>query len=60
MSQAGEKELQSALKRLELSVQKVLETRGYSKDAKSLKILEEMIREQLTHGHSRPSTRTIR
>lgn len=60
MSQAGEKELQDALKRLEMSVQKVLETRGYSKDAKSLKILEEMIREQLTNGHSRSSTRTIR
>lgn len=60
MSRSAEDELKASLKRLEMSVQKLLETRGYSKDAKNLKMLEEMIREQLTNGHSRNSTRTIR
>lgn len=60
MSANSEEELKTALKRLETSVQKILETRGYNKDVKRLKILEEMIREQLTNGYSRHSTRTIR
>jgi hypothetical protein len=52
--------LKAALERLETSTRKIIQTRGYSKDAKSLKLLEEMIKEQLTNAHSRSSTRTIR
>ena len=52
--------LQDMLNRLETSVQKILATRGYSKDAKSLKLLQEMIREQLIHANTRSATRSIR
>lgn len=55
-----EEKLKSALNRLEDSTQKLLKTRGYTKDVKSLKALEEMIREQLTNANTRSSTRTIR
>ena len=59
MSDAEEK-LLAALRRLQVSSQKIIATRGYARDVKSLKVLEEMIREQLIHAHTRPSTRTIR
>lgn len=52
--------LKAALDRLEASTYKIIQTRGYSKDAKSLKLLEEMIKEQLTNAHPRTATRTIR
>ena len=55
-----EKKLREALARLEASTRKVLETRGYSRDARGLKLLEELIREQLTNANTRNSTRTIR
>lgn len=55
-----EKKLQSALARLEQSTKEIIKTRGYSKDVKSLKVLEESIREQLIHANTRHSTRTIR
>lgn len=55
-----EKKLRANLERLEQSTRKVIQTRGYSKDVKSLKVLEETIREQLIHANTRPSTRTIR
>lgn len=53
-------QLQLALQRLEMSTRKIIQTRGYSKDVKSLKLLEEMIKEQLTNAHPRSSTRSIR
>jgi hypothetical protein len=56
----SEDKLKASLERLEKSTQKLLGTRGYNKDAKSLKALEEMIREQLTDANTRSSTRTIR
>ena len=59
MSESEEK-LRAALKRLETSTQKIVNTRGYTRDVKSLKVLEEMIREQLTHANTRSATRTIR
>ncbi|MBX3021094.1 MAG: hypothetical protein KF799_05400 [Bdellovibrionales bacterium] len=55
-----EEQLKAALQRLETSVQKILSTRGYGKDAKQLKLLHEMIREQLTNANTRSATRTIR
>lgn len=59
MSESSGK-LQAALERLETSTRKIIATRGYSKDAKSLKLLEEMIKEQLTHANTRSATRAIR
>lgn len=59
MSQ-DEKKLKAALERLETSTAKILETRGYTHDARKLKTLHEMIREQLIHANTRSSTRSIR
>jgi len=56
----SEDRLKNALQRLEVSTEKIIKTRGYVQDAKSLKILEETIREQLTHANTRSATRTIR
>ena len=59
MSDAEEK-LQAALARLQISTKKIIQTRGYTREVKSLKALEEIIREQLIHAHSSPATRPIR
>ncbi len=55
-----ENKLNQALQRLQQCSQKIVQTRGYTMEVKSLKILEEMIREQMTNAHTRPATRTIR
>ncbi len=52
--------LKVALQRLETSVQKILDTRGYGKDVKGLKALEELIKEQLTHANTRSAARKVR
>lgn len=52
--------LRAALTRLETSARKVVATRGYGKDPANLKMLEELIKEQLIHANTRSSTRTIR
>jgi hypothetical protein len=60
MSEEKAQKLLASLARLENSSRKIVTTRGYSKDAKSLKLLEEMIKEQLQNANSRSSTRSIR
>lgn len=55
-----ESKLAEDLARLEKATQQTINTRGYSKDAKNLKILEEIIKEQLIHANTRTTTRTIR
>jgi hypothetical protein len=57
---SNEAKLRAALQRLETSVEKVLSTRGYNKDAKGLKALHEMIKEQLIDANTRSATRAIR
>lgn len=52
--------LKNALQRLELATDKMIKTRGYVSDAKSLKVLEETIREQLNNANTRSSTRSVR
>ena len=59
MTKSSEK-LKTALERLEISAHKIVATRGYGKDAKSLKMLEELIKEQLTDANTRSPTRSIR
>lgn len=59
MSEVEEK-LKQMLARLDRTTQEIIKTRGYTQDARSLKMLEEIIREQLLNGHTRRSTRTIR
>ncbi len=56
----SKEQLHAALMRLEISTKKIVETLGYSKDAKSLKALEETVKEQLTNANSRSATRPIR
>jgi hypothetical protein len=60
MSEENARKLLASLARLETSSRKIVSTRGYNKDAKSLKLLEEMIKEQLQNANSRSSTRSIR
>ena len=52
--------LKPALDRLSEAAGKVLETRGYARDVKVVRALEELIREQIAHAHTRSATRTIR
>lgn len=56
----AEGELREVLKKLEKSGQKIVETRGYTKEVEKLKLLEELIREQLNNENSRCSARTVR
>jgi len=55
-----ESQLKDALLRLETSAKKVVETRGYGKDAARLRTLIEMIKEQLKNENSGPPARTVR
>ena len=45
-----EAKLKKALERLETTAQQIVKTRGYNQDARAIKLLEELIREQLIHG----------
>lgn len=59
----SEAKLKKALERLEATAQSIIKTRGYTQDARAVKLLEELIKEQLlggTHERRRHSTRTIR
>lgn len=55
-----ENDLRNALVRLEQTIQKVVETRGYTKEIAKLRLLEETIKEQLKNENSRHSTRAVR
>lgn len=55
-----EKRLSRAIQKLELSAQKIIETRGYSEEPAKLKMLSELLKEQLRNEDSRYSTRPIR
>lgn len=54
------KELESELKRLDESAKKLIKTRGYTKEVDKLKMLEELIREQLANENFVCSTSTTR
>jgi hypothetical protein len=61
MSQKGlEKQLESALLLLEASSQKIIATNGYTQEANRIKLLEELIKEQLTNANSRRTARPAR
>ena len=55
-----EDKLKKALERLDKTAREIIKTRGYNQDARVVKLLEELIREQMINGLSRNSTRTIR
>ncbi len=54
------KELESELKRLNESTKRLIQTRGYTKEVDKLKMLEELIREQLGNENFICSTSTTR
>ncbi|MCB0384383.1 MAG: hypothetical protein KDD43_03250 [Bdellovibrionales bacterium] len=56
----AEGELREALKKLEESGRKIVETRGYTKEVEKIRMLEELIREQLKNESSDYSTRPVR
>ncbi len=55
-----EEQLRGALLRLEMSAKKIVETRGYGKDAARLRMLAEMIKEQLKNENIGTTARSVR
>lgn len=55
-----ENQLRKSLERLELSAEKLIATTGYTKESRKLKLLAELIREQLKNENTRHSTGAIR
>lgn len=53
-------QLEEALAKLDQSARKIIETRGYTKQVEKIKILEEMIKEQLLNEDSRTPARSPR
>ena len=53
-------DLEKAIQKLEKTTQKVLETRGYGDESRKLRILSEILREQLKNEDARYSTRSVR
>jgi len=53
-------DLEKAIQKLEKTTQKVLETRGYGEESRKLRILSEILREQLKNEDARYSTRSVR
>lgn len=50
--------LKVELRRLKETTKRLIETRGYTKEVEKLKILEEMIREQIVNENTIHTTRT--
>lgn len=55
-----EEQLQEALKRLEVATEKIMATRGYANDAKKMRLLVELIKEQVRHENTVSTTSAIR
>lgn len=49
-----------ALKRLEESSEQIIKTRGYTNEVEKVKVLEELIKEQLSYENTRNSTSSSR
>ena len=61
MSQGDlEKSLRKSLEKLESATENVIKTRGYTKEAKPMKALGELIREQLVNENTRHSASKTR
>ena len=48
--------LEKSLEKLNLTAKKIVDTRGYTQEVKNIKVLEELIREQLINENSNHST----
>lgn len=55
-----ESQLVLALKKLEKATDQVMKTRGYAGDAKKMKLLVELIKEQIRNENSMSSTGAVR
>lgn len=53
-------QLQAALSRLEESAKRIVETRGYTRDVAKLKLLAELIREQIQGENTHSTARQAR
>lgn len=60
LSSFSEKELREQLQKLETTSKKILATSGYTKEAKKVLVLQELIREQLTNENISYATSKIR
>jgi hypothetical protein len=56
----NETKLQEILEKLEASAVKIVETQGYNPQAERLRLLEELVREQVQNADPRSSTRSTR
>ncbi|MCB0412181.1 MAG: hypothetical protein KDD22_06615 [Bdellovibrionales bacterium] len=52
--------LDHLLQKLESSARKIVETRGYTREARKIKVLEELLKEQVLSENSNNSTRPTR
>ena len=60
MAQELEAYLQQALKRLEKATEEVMKTHGFTAETETLKLLTELVREQVTHEDSHSATGATR
>lgn len=60
MAQELEAYLLLALKRLDKASEEVMKTQGLTEETETLKLLAEMVREQVSHEDSRPATGSTR
>ena len=56
----SKQELEQSLKKLDESARKIIQTRGYTREVEKIKILEEMIKEQLRNEDSRSTASSSR
>lgn len=55
-----ETHLEKTLQRLEEMTHKLISTTGYNDESRKLRLLAELIKEQLKYENSRSATRTVR
>ncbi|MEQ1665047.1 MAG: hypothetical protein ABL927_06680 [Bdellovibrionales bacterium] len=55
-----EAQLKESLTRLERTTEHIIKTNGYTAEAKKLRLLMELVKEQIKNENSVPATRTIR
>lgn len=60
MKKETEVHLRRILQRLEQATDKLLSTRGYAQDTARVRLLQELIKEQINHADSSSTTRSVR
>ncbi len=60
MKKETEMHLKRILQRLETTTQKLMATRGYTRESARVRLLQELIKEQVHHADSDSATRSIR